>query len=67
MYLNIEGTAEDPGPYWRTRYPWKVPREELPDNYEAVLGIMKSTTRKMNKDSAWRETYKEQLKDLIKL
>ena len=65
MYLDTDGTSDDPGPYWRTKYPWKIPREELVDNKEAVLGVMRSTERKLSKDPAWRSIYEQQLKDLL--
>ena len=65
MYLDEKGTPEDQGPYWRTNYPWKIPREELIDNKEAVLGVMRSTERKLAKDPAWRDIYEQQLRDLV--
>ncbi len=65
MFLDKEGTEEDPGPYWRTSYPWVVPREDLVNNLPAVLGVMHSTARKLDKDPAWRQTYEQQLRDLI--
>ena len=55
---------EDPGPYWRTSYPWNIPKEDLIDNYQAVLGVMNSTTKKLNKDPEWRCIYEKQLCDL---
>ena len=38
MYLKEQGTAKDPGPYWVTRQPWKIDKENLVDNKPAVLG-----------------------------
>ena len=64
MFLDTQGTPEDPGPYWRTKYPWNIPKEELINNYEAVLGVMNSTVRKLDKDPSWRVIYEEQLHDL---
>ena len=64
MFLDVDGTFDDPGPYWRTKYPWNIPKEELIDNYEAVLGVMNVTTKKLNKDPEWRRTYEQQLLDL---
>ena len=64
MFLDEVGTPEDPGPYWRTTYPWLIPKEDLVDNYAAVLGVMNSTARKLDKDPIWRATYEQQLKDL---
>ena len=65
MYLDEKGTEADPGPYWRTNYPWRIPREDLVDNKQAVLGVMRSTERKLSKDPAWRALYEQQLKDLV--
>ena len=65
MYLDEAGTEADPGPYWRTRYPWSVPKEDLIDNLPAVTAIMHTTMRKLNKDPQWREIYESQLRDLI--
>ena len=39
MYLDKHGTEEDPGPYWRTSYPWLVPREDLVYNLPASIKI----------------------------
>ena len=66
MYLDVEGTSDDPGPYWRTRYPWNIDRMELPDNYKAVHATMNSTARKLEKDPLWRKVYEEQLLDLTR-
>ena len=65
MFLDEVGTEADPGPYWRTSYPWSVPKEDLIDNLPAVTAIMHSTMRKLDKDPNWREIYESQLKDLI--
>ena len=65
MYLDVEGTEDDPGPYWRTSYPWLIPKTDLEDNYDAVHGVMMSTTRKLNKTPEWRGIYEGQLKDLV--
>ena len=65
MYLDVEGTTDDPGPYWRTKYPWVIPKTDLEDNYAAVHGVMTSTARKLNKNPDWRKIYEDQLKDLV--
>ena len=64
MVFDKEGTAADPGPYWRITYPWEKPRESMPDNYAAVLGVMDSTSRKLDRNPSWRKTYESQLLDL---
>ena len=66
MIYDEDGTKDDPGPYWRVSYVWLDPRESLPENYKAVLGVMNSTARKLGKDPAWREVYENQLRDLVK-
>ena len=65
MVFDEKGTTSDPGPYWRISYPWEKPREAMPDNYAAVLGVMDSTTRKLDKNPSWRKTYESQLLDLV--
>ena len=60
-----DGTFDDPGPFWRTSYPWNVDRNQLINNKSAVLGVMNSTKRKLRKDPVWEEVYETQLKDLI--
>ena len=65
MYLDVEGTVEDPGPYWRTNFPWTVEPRDLADNKAAVIAVMNSTERKLNKNISWREIYEEQLRTLI--
>ena len=67
MQLSVEGTPEDPGPYWISSYPWTVPREDLGNNYPAVLGVMKATAKKLNKDMLWRQQYEQQLQTLVDL
>ena len=57
MRLEMDGSPQDPGPYWVTSYPWSVPREDLGDNYPAVLGVMNATAKKLDKDPKWRELY----------
>ena len=64
MFLDRTGTPEDPGPYWRTCYPWNIPKEDLINNYPAVLGTMNSTARKLDKDPKWRNIYEDQLREL---
>ena len=65
MNYEPEGTASDPGPYWRTKYPWNIDRHKLIDNLPAVLGVMQATKRKLKKDPLWEQVYESQLKELI--
>ena len=65
MRYDKEGTENDPGPYWRCSYPWKIPKEELIDNYPAVIKVMDSTAKKLKKDPSWRAIYENTLKDLV--
>ena len=67
MYLDVKGTDHDPGPYWKTKYSWTVPKVQLEDNYKAVKAVMMTTIRKLDKNPAWRKTYDDSLRDLIKM
>ena len=60
-----DGTTDDPGPYWRTSFPWNLDRNQLIYNKSAVLGVMNATKRKLKKDPVWEEVYEKQLKELI--
>ena len=51
MFLDTEGSETDPGPYWRTGYPWTVEPEDLVNNKAAVAAVMHSTERKLNFNS----------------
>ena len=48
MYLEEQGTVNNLGPYWVTRQPRRIDKENLVDNKPAVLGIMNSTKSKLN-------------------
>lgn len=65
MQLDVLGTEEDPGPYWRTGFPWTVEPSDLVDNRAAVTAVMHSTERKLNKNLQWREVYELQLRTLV--
>ena len=66
MHLEEEGTVDDPGPYWETLQPWIIDKKVLVDNKPAVLGVMNSTMRKLNKEPHLSKVYEQQLLDLIK-
>ena len=59
------GTESDPGPYWRSNLPWETDRETLGENKSVVLGTLKATLKKLERDSTWRQTYEDQLRVLI--
>ena len=65
MRYDKEGTVTDPGPYWRVKFPWVVPKDELVFNKSAVLGVMNATAKKLAKNPTWRQVYETQLKDLV--
>ena len=65
MHLEEKGTENDPGPYWETFQPWVIDKTELVGNKPAVLGVMNSTMKKLNKEPHWRQVYEQQLLDLI--
>ena len=60
-----QGTTADPGPYWRTSYPWNVDKHQLINNLPAVKGIMEATKRKLKKDANREDVYEQQLKELL--
>ena len=53
MYLDKKGTKKDPGPYWVTTFPWIKNKEDLTHNKSAVLGVMNSTRKKLDKEPSW--------------
>ena len=59
------GTAEDPGPYYVSKFPWAVDRNSLPNNLPAVIGVMNATKRKLQQDPEWEDVYEAQLRTLI--
>ena len=66
MKYDKKGTETDPGPYFVvTHFPYVIPKEELIDNYPAVIRVMESTARKLEKSPSWRKIYETQLKDLV--
>ena len=65
MFLDEIGTEDDPGPYWRTSFPWNVPREDLENNYAAVKSAMEATERRLKHDACWRKMYEQQLLDHV--
>ena len=67
MRYEEEGTQEDPGPYFVVEeFPFIIPKEELVYNYPAVLRVMNSTAKKLEKNVSWRKIYETQLSDLVK-
>ena len=66
MRHDVEGTPEDPGPYWRIKLPWIINKNELVENKAAVIGVMNATLKKLERDKQWRAIYEQQLKDLLK-
>ena len=66
MRHDVEGTPEDPGSYWRIRFPWIINKNELVENKAAVIGVMNATLKKLERDKQWRAIYEQQLKDLLK-
>ena len=65
MFLDEQGTHDDPGPYWRTEFPWTIEPDDLIDNKAAVTAVMHATEKKLSKNPAWRETYEKQLRELV--
>lgn len=65
MYLDVTGSEEDPGPYWRTKFPWTVEPSDLIDNKRAVSAVMRFTLKKLEKNLEWRTIYETQLRALV--
>ena len=65
MYLDSEGTVDDPGPYWRTGFPWTIEPKDMIDNKAVVAAVMNATKRKLSKNPEWREVYESQLKTVV--
>ena len=65
IILDTVGTEVDPGPYWVSELPWTVDRYKLINNKPALLGVIRLTIKKLDKDTLWREIYDKQLMDLI--
>ena len=65
MYLDTDGTSEDPGPYWRTGFPWTIEPSDLIDNKAAVAAVMHATEKKLNRNLEWRKIYESQLQTLV--
>ena len=64
MKYDEEGTVEDPGPYFTVEeFPFIIPKEDLVDNYPAVLRVINSTAKKLEKNELWRKVYETQLRD----
>ena len=65
MHLDSSGTADDPGPYWRTGFPWTIEPNDMADNKAAVAAVMHATEKKLRKNLEWREIYELQLRTLL--
>ena len=65
MYLDKCGNKDDPGPYWRTEFPWTIEPDDLVDNKAAVAAVMYATEKKLGRNPEWRETYEQQLHALV--
>ena len=50
MVLDKVGTEEDKGPFWVSKFPWTVDKSILINNKAAVLGVMNSTLRKLERN-----------------
>ena len=49
MYLDEQGTQDDPGLYWRTKFLWNIDLTELLDNKATVASVMNMTENKLQK------------------
>ena len=51
---------------WITSYPWLKDPSQLPDNYQTVLGTLRSTERRLEKDKVCADAFEEQIQDMLK-
>ena len=50
---------------YEANYPWIVDPKNLPYNRGFALALLKSTEKRMSRDSLHAETYKKQIEDMI--
>ena len=50
---------------WITGYPWNIDPHTLPDNYYTALSTLRSTEKRLSRDTEWSAVYKQQLQDML--
>ena len=64
--LNLidKGLRHEDG-YWVAKYPWIKDPNNLLDNKQAVMGMLKSTEKRLSKNRKHAEMYQQQIDDMI--
>ena len=64
--LNLidKGLKHEDG-YWVAKYPWIKDPNNLPDTKQAVMGMLKSTEKRLSKNRKHAEMYQQQIDDMI--
>ena len=52
-------------PHWDAAYPWRVDLSTLPDNRQAVEATFRNTERRLEREPAWKASYKEQIHEMV--
>ena len=55
LHYDPVGSKEDPGPYWRSKFPWEIDRDTLGDNKSVVLGTLNGYSKEITKGSSVEE------------
>ena len=50
---------------WTVIYPWKRDPKDLPDNKPMAFAVLRSTEKRLLKNSERGELYKEQMQDMV--
>ena len=51
---------------WLANYPWVKPPEELPDNRNMAMAILRSTEKRLLRNKDHADTYNEQIHDMVR-
>ena len=64
--LNLidKGLRHEDG-YWVAKYPWIKDPNNLRDNKQAVIGMLKRTEKRLSKNRSHAEMYQQQIDDMI--
>ena len=51
---------------WTATYPWKKDPKMLPNNYNAALGMLRSTEKRLQRNKELAATYSDQISDMVR-
>ena len=51
--------------HWEAKYPWVKDPTELPDNFQAAMGMLRSTEKRLSRNKAHADMCKDQIRDII--